>query len=896
MSAVVALTPEPVARGEGDGGLALVNLHMGSAELAGHLVGCVERGDMLNAFLLAAGITQIAEDVLECDRLRLSDAHRVLAGAGHELAARGAALAGSALARLPREALAVRAHAEAAAALTDLLAQLVVAEGPAPSERASLAGRARAIRDDLPSVAALQAGVLRLPACFRGFDQHPDDIARLVDALTAVRPDRNAPLAVVGVRTSGSYLAPLAAAHLRARGYAHAFALTARPSHPLDAPKRRRLRDLIRARGALVVTDDPPASGDSVLRVIRDLEALGAPLHSTIPMFAMHAGGAVPRMLDDYDCVTLPWERWSIHRRLAPDAVAASLSRIWPGERVASVERLSLGDEHGRGHVAARFRVTPAGAATAPRTLFVRGAGLGFFGEHAVAVAAALDGRLPALHGVDAGLAFRDWIPDGERSAPSAADVAGYAAERSRALAVERDTSVALAGQDPVWEVASNILSRAFARGWRPLRVTALDALARELLAVERPSVIDSRMHPGNWFAGPLGPLKAKADEGAFSNRNLSCFDAAYDVAAAAVLGELDAEELRAEYARASGEWIDGERWLVYQLVAAWSARRDGHIGKSEERHRSARALRRYLGSLYLDGVARGHGEFCALDVDGVLETETLGFPGPSPAGSLALRTLLAHGYRPLLATGRSIGEVRARCLDYGLAGGVAEYGAAVFRSEPGDVRVLVSELGAAAVARARDALAGRPGVELGTDHVHTIRASRRDSRGRLGPLGEADLRAALAAAGPGALRAVPGECQTDLVPAEVDKARGLEALVALLGEPGAPIALAVGDAVEDLPMLRAARLGIAPANADALVRRSGERLARRGYQRGLAEAVGELVGHEPGSCPTCAPRRATRRTTLLGSVLAARESGPAGLAAQALRTTRLVRGRRAIR
>jgi hypothetical protein len=240
-----------------------------------------------------------------------------------------------------------------------------------------------------------------------------------------------------------------------------------------------------------------------------------------------------------------------------------------------------------------------------------------------------------------------------------------------------------------------------------------------------------------------------------------------------------------------------------------------------------------------------------------------------------------------------------------------------VLDASSGEDVVLVSDADAAAVARARSALGSLAAVELGGDHVHTIRAMHRDERGRRGPLSESELRAALAAAGPGALRVVPGESQTDLVPAEVNKARGLERLTARLGEAaaiaaGSPsraasittasdpsgaatlIELAVGDAVEDLPMLRAARLGIAPANADALVRRSGERIAKRPYQRGLAEAVGQLVGHEPGACPTCAAHPTGRRADLLLSVLAARESGPVGLAARALNTTRLVRRRHA--
>jgi hypothetical protein len=851
-----------------------VNLHLGPAELARHLVECVERGDVLDAFLLAAGMHQIAEDVLEADRLRLADTHRVLTGGGHRVAATVVSRAASALAAVSRGRAGVRTHVAALAPLVDELAAQVMSGGATPPW---LVRRARSIVHDLPSEAALQAGLVRLPACFRGFDQHPDDVVRMAAEFAAGRPDRETPIAVVGVRTSGSYLAPLTAAALRADGYAQATALTVRPSHPLDARKRRLLRDVVRGGGVVIVNDDPPASGDSIARVCSALRSLGATRAAIVPMFATHAGAGAPDALGEYACITLPWGSWSVHERLAPGAVARSRAQLWPGESIGEVTRVPLADTHARGHVAARYRVAVEGPEPEVRDVFVRGAGLGYLGRHAIAVADRLDSWVPHIHGVTDGLMFRTWLPAESAVSASETDVAEYVAARARRLAVDQDATDRLAGQDPVWEVASNILSRAFARGWRAMRIASLDAIARELLRARRPCVVDGRMDPSLWFEGRV---KAKADERAFSNRNLACCDAAYDVAAAAALGELDPALLRAEFARVSGDSIDGERWLILQLVAAWAARRDGVLSEAAEGRASARALRRYLADLFLDDVPRGAGGFCALDLDGVLETETLGFPGPSPAGALALRALLAHGFRPLLASGRSIGEVSDRCCDYGLAGGVGEYGAAVFDGASGEVQVLVSPAGAAAVERAREALAQRPGVEVGTDHAHTIRAWRRDEGRRSVPLLEGDIRAALDAAGPGALRTVPGESQTDLVPNEVDKLRGLRALT------GAPLHMAVGDAVEDLPMLRAASLAIAPANADAAVRGSETRIARRAYQRGLAAAVAELIGHAPGGCPTCAVDRHSRRTDLVLGVLGARERGPAGLAMQALRTT----------
>ena len=60
---------------------------------------------------------------------------------------------------------------------------------------------------------------VRMPSCFRNFDQTPEDVRRLAERVSDRWLDRQRRVLVVGIRTSGSYLAPLAAAVLRARGH-----------------------------------------------------------------------------------------------------------------------------------------------------------------------------------------------------------------------------------------------------------------------------------------------------------------------------------------------------------------------------------------------------------------------------------------------------------------------------------------------------------------------------------------------------------------------------------------------------------------------------------------------------------------------------------------------------
>jgi hypothetical protein len=79
--------------------------------------------------------------------------------------------------------------------------------------------------------------------------------------------------------------------------------------------------------------------------------------------------------------------------------------------------------------------------------------------------------------------------------------------------------------------------------------------------------------------------------------------------------------------------------------------------------------------------------------------------------------------------------------------------------------------------------------------------------------------------------------------------------------------------------------MGVAPGNADAVVRRAaGVVVVGPRAQAGLAEAVRRVVGHAPDGCATCAPPPLTARTRLLLDLLAMPEPGTLRLALRTLR------------
>ena len=312
-----------------------------------------------------------------------------------------------------------------------------------------------------------------------------------------------------------------------------------------------------------------------------------------------------------------------------------------------------------------------------------------------------------------------------------------------------------------------------------------------------------------------------------------------------------------------------------------WDRARLGQLVADAAESGMARALQEWSRARLLDGpLDQGMGPWCVLDVDGVLESSRLGAPTLTPASATGLRALRAHGFRPLLATGRGIADVQDRCLRYGLLGGVAEYGGVVYDHRHGIVQELVDDRDATAQATLRDYLAGLEGVSIADGCRTMIRAYRVDREGRRRGLDATTLDAARRRS-QGRVSAIQGDAQTDFVAFGVDKGRGVRALLELLGAPGEAPALCVGDSESDVPMLRLGVLARVPAHASALAGH-GVVATRAAYQRGFAEAVDTAVGHDAARCDVCGPAPTLPAgASLLQAILGGLEGGRiTGLAA----------------
>jgi hydroxymethylpyrimidine pyrophosphatase-like HAD family hydrolase len=700
----------------------------------------------------------------------------------------------------------------------------------------------------------VRGAVTRIPSSFRSFDQHPDDVSTLIDKVAARLPDRSRPVVVVGVRTSGSYLAPLAVAFLRRAGFSDVSLVSARPDQWYLRGDVRILRTAAAKRASALVIDDPPNTGKDVARVCRELGRFGFPASSTIPVLALFdENGDPPEPLSPFDAITIGWPEWSIHRRLGPERAARRLSAAFFPATVRLECELPAPEGLPRAHARRLYRVqvTDLGGSARSRTVLAVGSGMGYFGNHDVAVASALKHHVPEVLDHDDGVLYLDWPSEAKPLRPAPDVVVDYVCARHDNLAVADDPSVRLRGSQPVWEVASHHLSRVWGKYWPIAHLAFVSRLTRELLRTTCPSVTDGDMRVGTWIVGSdTGrPVKTSFSERSFSNFDLVSFDDRFDVVGAAVhSGDPDyARNVRAAYEERTEQGISPERWLLYELVHLWDMERLGGATPETTSTRKAQALRRYLAQVLLpDVTASNDGPIVALDVDGVLETDGLGFRAPTPTSLLCLRALHAHGLRTVLATGRCLDDVVEMCDLFGLAGGAAEYGSVVYDRRAGSVDPLVTTAELAVLTRLRDRLRPEPAVRIDDRHQFSVRASAVDGRHeprtyRLPP-----------SAVPDGVRAVFGEEQTDFVSDRVDKLEGVRALVRQLGAQ-TPV-LAVGDTASDARLLEWALVSVVPRHADAQAKAAARLVAPRPYQLGLADAIGTLIGHRPGECPRCAP------------------------------------------
>jgi hydroxymethylpyrimidine pyrophosphatase-like HAD family hydrolase len=700
---------------------------------------------------------------------------------------------------------------------------------------------------------------MKIPSCFRAQDLTAADCFELA-ARFETESGACREILVVGVRTSGSYMAPLVAGWLRTRGCEAAYT-TLRPKAPFVSAERALIR---RFRSCpVLIVDDPPMTGASYLRTARRLEECGVDRDAItllVPVGAENALGAEAlSQLAAYRRVELPHNELAVRRQLESSELLAFIASAAgrPGAAVRPVFSPDEVEGHSRRrHVKQVYDVPGC-------RVHVKGVGLAWFGYPARHAALALAGRIPEPLGFWKTLMATREEPEMPQARPPFADVADYVAKRSRGLRVMAQRPSLKFQKDGFYRLA-----KVLARVHGPLAPLSMGRVRRLLVnaASDAPaSLIDGRMGVEEWL-GQSPALKRDFEEHAFDKDDLGLYDAAYDLAGAVLeLGpgrDLEAALVN-RYIELSGDaGVRSRLSLALLLYGAFLLERrsweiEGQRGTSgwsaavqawlDAEAAMSWATDRFLGDAFPGRRALPASVVWSIDVDGVLEDAGLGFSATTPNGALALQVAREAGAAVVLNSGRSLPELVLRCDALYLDGAVAEYGSAIWDPVTGVSESLLDADEAAGLERVRGVALGLSDVHVDSRYKHSVRL-RRFVQGRARSLETSEIECLLKA-GSGQVSAVQGVRQTDFIGAARDKFPGLERLRQRMGWRGEVFAM--GDAEPDLAVARHATRAYAPRHCDDTLAGVAIHL-RADRQKAVLEAVRREHGsRSKGSFPS---------------------------------------------
>jgi hydroxymethylpyrimidine pyrophosphatase-like HAD family hydrolase len=630
-------------------------------------------------------------------------------------------------------------------------------------------GRRLAALSEWPLPAELQAEQIGVPSPFRRMDLTQFDIIALGERFVARFPDRSQAILLVGLRTSGSYFAPLLYAFLRMEGFSTVSMLTLQPDKGAGRWERRELEGCAKQGYLALIVDDPPLTGGTVFLAFDIARRAGFAPGRLKALVAVHSSNRDwHRPLPDDFIISLEEEQWYKRQQLAPKTAQHRLAEYFQSENLLGIDVVDRGDveefnagwqritKNSRGTRLKRiFEVRLRRVAGEDETRFVlaKSVGWGWLSYHAFLAGQRLAGLVPPMLGLRDGILYMEWIPQSstDQVHPQARDkqidfAATYVAARALLLGLEDDPLHGKGQQRH--QNGFRLLERALGRayGGFPIGALAQPRLARKLREQHCPvpTLIDGKMDKSEWIVGPRGPLKTDYEHHGLGKAGLNVVDPVYDLADTilkAALSQEEETELIRRYLQESGDAGIEQRLMMNKLLAGlWEMGQavDDFWTKSSVADEQLDNHRRYMSAWNFLTVhtARYCGARCrppaelrwrapvvTLDIDGVLDRRLFGFPVTTRAGMEALSLLHGHDFAVVVNTARSVSEVRDYCQAYSLVGGVAEYGSYIWDAVRQRGSVLISPEALCQLDELKQHLRRLPGVFLDDRHEYSIRA-----------------------------------------------------------------------------------------------------------------------------------------------------------------------------
>jgi hydroxymethylpyrimidine pyrophosphatase-like HAD family hydrolase/hypoxanthine phosphoribosyltransferase len=726
---------------------------------------------------------------------------------------------------------------------------------------------------------------------FRCQDLTHHDILAMVRRFVATNPDSERRHVVIAPRTAGAYFAPLVTAYLSVLGWPGVAWMTVRPKRGLSRREKRRLHKLLSPNASVILIDDYANTGQTLRSMQKILRKFGvqyqdmtvlAPIHPTRPR-------CVVAEQENAGTILLQHNELYKNQLLDPNSVEPLMREYyrelgWESVFIVENPRIEATNTGLWAHYADGFqvrlkrvyevRLERMNNESVVKKVLAKSVGWGWLGYHAYIAATRLKQYVPPMVGLRNGLLFMEWLdgPGQDRNVPDATTVkrlSSYIACRVNSLRLREDPRFESPEYGWGWLEVLSILRRSYGVNIGRLKDRAILRYLR-LAACPVPALIDGRMRPDEWIRLGNEIFKVDFEHHNFGTPELDVVDPAYDLAAAMFefrLSDRDEHELLQNYAQESGDQTISNRLLLHRLLYATVVKRRAAEAVLREgaRDKQEQLNQRYI--LSWNCLIYMMNQFCAsvtasanlpsfdgplffLDLDGVFDTEILGFPHTTPSGLAAFRRLQSNGYTVLLNTGRNIEHVRNYCSAYGFPGGIAEYGSVFVDAIHREAIPLIDNETMKQLARCREAILQMSGVFFDPGYQYSVRAYRYNSKRTLG-LSVQEANELLKQLGAHKLAFITRSDDTYFIQSGAGKASGIRKVKDILNRSNDAVA-AIGDSEEDFSTLQESQFSYAPSNCSRMIRELAKRrqcrIMSQPRQRGLLAAVDDLVDMHSGT------------------------------------------------
>ncbi len=728
---------------------------------------------------------------------------------------------------------------------------------------------------------------MKLNEGFRCQDLTHYDILAITDKYLTNNRDKESEYVIIGSRTAGSYFAPLIKVYLQSKGFNKVKYITVRHKKGLSRQEKKELRKFLSPGSNVILTDDYSNTGYTFKSLQNIIWKFGANPEKTTLLAPIHPRKKNVKLSDSSKVEIIKLNHNELYKiKLLDTSFVRELLNEYFAEnefdeiKLTNNSFIDLKNINLQKQYTDSFQVrvkkvfefyfeNENGIITKDKVLF-KSTGWGWLGYHAYIAGKKLNTFVPDVFGFRNGFVIEQWIEGNiydHKPVPGneLKRISSYIDNRTKNLKLNEDPRFNKNDAGWGWMEILSILRRVYGVRTGYLKNNTLRKhLAKSLKYI--PSLIDGKMNPDEWIITGRGLLKIDFEQHNFGAPEYDVVDPAYDLAAACFQFRLSGSKEKfflADYVNKTGDSTIYDRIILYKLLYGSIIRKklieeikENNIKETcdqfNRRYLECRNFLVYSFNNFCSGLLKHEktedkNKFFFLDLDGVFDTEILGFPHTTISALKGISMLAERGYDVIPNTGRSINDVRNYCCTYDFNAGIGEYGSVIWDNlNKIEIPLTGSEI-FPQLDICRHALGNIDNVFIDPSYKYSVRAYRFSSKKTAG-LSADECKELISKHNLNNLKVINRQADTYFVGRQTDKGNAVTYFKRYSGKTNY-FSAAIGDSDEDIPMFKSADKSYAPANCSFAVRKFAEQnkchVVSKKNQQGLYSAVINLLNGE---------------------------------------------------